>query len=80
MTAVSEVVSFKVRREVKEKMQRYKDIVNWSEELRKFVEAKLRELEAKENFVKVMEKLHSASWSVPKGFSVSVVREDRDSS
>lgn len=40
------VVSFKVRGEVKEKMMKYKDRINWPEELRRFVEEKIRELEA----------------------------------
>ncbi len=76
---MSEVVSFKVRREIKEKMLRYKGVVNWSEELRRFVEEKLRELEARENFESVMEELSGATWSVPRGFSARSVREDRDS-
>ena len=76
---MSEVVSFKVKREIKEKMMRYKGVVNWSEELRRFVEEKLRELEARENFKAIMKELSSATWSVPKGFSAGSVREDRDS-
>ena len=76
---MSEVVSFKVRREIKEKMIKYKGVVNWSEELRRFVEEKIKELEAKENFQLVMKELKTASWSVPKGFASKSVREDRDS-
>jgi len=76
---MSEVVSFKVRKEIKEKMLKYKGVINWSEELRKFVEEKLRELEARENFENIMRELSSATWSVPKGFSAKSVREDRDS-
>ncbi|RLE58859.1 MAG: CopG family transcriptional regulator [Thermoprotei archaeon] len=76
---MSEVVSFKVRREVKEKMIKYKGVVNWSEELRRFVEEKIKELEARENFQLVMRELRAASWSVPKGFVSRSVREDRDS-
>ena len=72
-------MSFKVRKEVKEKMVRYKSVVNWSEELRRFVEEKIRELEARENFRQVMEELRAASWKVPRGFASSSVREDRDS-
>ncbi|HIQ12992.1 MAG TPA: CopG family transcriptional regulator [Thermoprotei archaeon] len=74
------VVSFKVRREIKELMDKYRDRINWSEELRRFVEEKVRELEAEENFKTVMEILSNAGWRVPKGFSASSVREDRDSS
>ena len=76
---MSEVVSFKVKREIKEKMMRYKGVVNWSEELRRFVEEKLRELEARENFEVIMKELSGATWSVPKGFSAGSVRKDRDS-
>ena len=79
---MSEVVSFKVRREVKEKMRRYRGVVNWSEELRRFVEERIRELEAREELEsveQVLEELDRSSWSVPKGFSARSVREDRDS-
>ena len=76
---MSAVVSFKVSRDVKEKMKKYKQAVNWSEELRRFVEEKIRNLEAEENLRRVVEELERASWSVPYGFSSSSVREDRDS-
>lgn len=77
---MSVVVSFKVRREVKELMDRFRGRVNWSEELRRFVEEKVKELLARENFEHVMNVLSNAEWSVPKGFSSASVREDRDSS
>ncbi len=77
---MSSVVSFKVKREIKEKMEKYKDRVNWAEELRKFVEEKIRVLEAEENFKKIIDVLEKSDWSVPRGFSVESVRRDRDSS
>ncbi|MDK2372903.1 MAG: CopG family transcriptional regulator [Candidatus Korarchaeota archaeon] len=76
---MSEVVSFKVRRDLKRKMEAFKDRVNWSEELRKFVELKIRELEAKESKERIREKLRNAPWSLQKGSSTKLVREDRDS-
>ncbi|WP_054856766.1 hypothetical protein [Vulcanisaeta sp. JCM 16159] len=76
---MSSVVSFKVRREIKEKMERFKDRVNWAEELRRFVEERIRELEAEENIKRVVEELEKIPISVPRGFSVSSVREDRNS-
>ncbi|MCD6508966.1 MAG: CopG family transcriptional regulator [Thermoprotei archaeon] len=76
---MSTVVSFKVKREIKELMDKYRDKVNWAEELRRFVEERLKELEAKENFREVLERLERADWSVPEGFSTNSVREDRDS-
>ncbi len=66
---MSSVVSFKVRREIKEKMERFRDRINWAEELRRFVEERIRELEAKENIRHVIEELEKIPISVPpKGF------------
>jgi len=76
---VSEVVSFKVKRDLKRKMEAFKERVNWSEELRKFVELKIREMEAKESKERIREKLRKAPWSLQKGSSAKLVREDRDS-
>ncbi|ADY00260.1 transcriptional regulator, CopG family [Vulcanisaeta moutnovskia 768-28] len=76
---MSSVVSFKVRKEVKEKMERYRDRVNWAEELGRFVEERIRELEAEENIKRVVEELEKIPISAPKGFSANSVREDRDS-
>ncbi len=74
------VVSFKVKKEVKEKMEKYKDRINWAEELRRFVEEKIRMIEARENMERVIKELKSIKASVPAGFSKASVREDRDSS
>ena len=69
----------KVSRELKEKMERYRDRVDRPEEVRRFIELRIRELEAEESFERILEELKRASWSVPRGFSVKCVREDRDS-
>ncbi|MEM4554095.1 MAG: CopG family transcriptional regulator [Ignisphaera sp.] len=74
------VFSVKIRKEVKEKMEKYRDRVNWAEEIRKYIEEILRKLEAQENFEKILKELEKARWGTPKGFAVSSVREDRDSS
>jgi len=63
---------------LKRKMEMYRGRVNWAEELKRFVEERIGELEAYENFRGVLEGLEKASWSVPKGFSRRSVREDRD--
>ena len=75
---MSEVVSFKVPREIKEKMRKYSKMVKWSEELRNYVIERIRAMEAEENLRKVIEMIESTK-GVPKGFSVRSVREDRDS-
>jgi hypothetical protein len=73
------VFSVKISRELKEKMEKYRGRVNWAEEIRKTIEERIRELEAEENFERVLRELEKAEWGVPKGFSVMSVREDRDS-
>lgn len=79
MGDVVSVFSIKIRRDLKEKMERYRDKVNWAEEVRRFIEEKIRMLEAEENFRAILSELERVSWSVPKGFSAESVREDRDS-
>jgi len=73
------VFSVKLRKDLREKMEKYKDRVNWAEEIRKFIETRLRELEAEDCFKKILNELSKAEWSVPKGFATESVREDRDS-
>ncbi len=75
---MSEVVSFKVPKEIKEKMRRYRNKVNWSKLLREFLIEKIRLLEAEEKLKKVS-KIISETRGVPLGFSTAAVREDRDS-
>jgi len=74
-----EVDSFEVGGDLERNMEMDGDRVNRAEELRKFVEERIGELEAYENFQRVLDELEKASWSVPKGFSQRSVREDRDS-
>jgi len=74
---LSSVVTFKVPREVKEKMKRYRDRINWSKLLRDFLIEKLRQLEAEENLRRIS-MIISKTKGVPKGFSSASVREDRD--
>ncbi len=75
---MSEVVSFKVPKEIKEKMRKYSKRVKWSEELRNYVIERIRRMEAEENLEKVIEMIESTK-GVPRGFSARSVREDRDS-
>ncbi len=75
---MSVVVSFKVPREIREKMRRYSGRVKWSEELRRYVIERIKELEREENLEKVVRIIESTE-GVPRGFSVESVREDRDS-
>jgi len=71
------VVSVKVKREIKEKMLKYKEKLNWAEEIRKFIEMKIREIEAEENIKRVREVLSKIEFHAPKGSSVEMIRQDR---
>ena len=42
---MSVTVSFRVPRDLKKKMDELRGILNWSEELRRFVESRIREFE-----------------------------------
>jgi hypothetical protein len=55
------VFSVNISRELKEMMDRYRGRVNWAEEIGKFIEEKVRELEAEENFKRILNELKKAS-------------------
>ena len=70
-----EVVSFRIPKELKRSMQRAG--VNWSEELRKFIEAKVRECVGR----KALEEIDAMLADLPRterGTARRYVREDRD--
>jgi len=54
------IFGVKIGRELKEKMDRYRDGVNWAEEIGKFIEEKVRGLEAEENFKRILNELKKA--------------------
>ncbi|MGQ4891328.1 MAG: hypothetical protein ACP6IP_02460 [Candidatus Njordarchaeia archaeon] len=75
---MSTVFSFRVPRELKKKMDKFKGKVKWSKEIREFIERRLEELareEALEKVDKIIEKLPT----LEKGTVSKLVREDRDS-
>jgi predicted DNA-binding protein len=76
---MSSVVSFKVPREIKEKMKKLKKHVKWSEELRNFLIKRVEEVEREVNMREAVEMLKKTR-GVPKGYAVALVREDRDRS
>ena len=72
-------MSVKVRRDVKEKLLKYKDKVNWAEEIVRFIEVKLREIEAEENMKRIIEALSKLEIKTTPRSSVELVREDCES-
>ena len=70
------VISVSVPDELKEKMKKYD--INWSEEIRRFIELKVREIDRK----KLLDEIDSFLENVPelpKGNATKLVRDDRDS-
>jgi hypothetical protein len=54
------VVSVKIPKKIKEKMKEYNKIINWPEEIRRLIIAKIEEVErnkALENAIKLLEKI-----------------------
>ena len=71
-----DVVSFRVPRELKKAMKEVD--VNWSEEIRKFIEKKVREFEKKRTLDEIDTMLANVR-EAKKGTAKNYVREDRDS-
>ncbi len=75
---MSVVISVRIPRRLKEKMDSLSDMVNWSEEIREFLEKRVEELRKRkvlEEVRRVIEQLPET----PKGTAARYVREDRDS-
>ncbi|RLE58046.1 MAG: CopG family transcriptional regulator [Thermoprotei archaeon] len=75
---MSAVVTFRIPKRLKKKMDMLRDVVNWSEELRKFVEQRVKELEQERAIIQLEEIIQKIP-KTPKGSTVKYVREDRDS-
>jgi len=77
---MSETVSFKVPKKIKDEMNKLKGKIDWPKELRKHVIDIIERTRKEEVFNEVMEKLKEIGHAkVPQGFSIRSVREDRDS-
>ncbi len=75
---MSVTVTFRVPKELKERMDKLRGYVNWSEEVRLFLEKRVRELE-QARAIEELEKLIRNLPEVPRGAVTGYVREDRDS-
>ena len=73
---MSEVISFKVSKEIKEKYEKLKDFIDWPAELRAFVEERVRRAERSLVIRKILEKRPREV--LPRGSVVAAIREDRE--
>ncbi len=74
---MSVVISVRIPRELKEKMDKLKHI-NWSEEIREFIRRKIEEYEIREALKRVEEHLQGVP-ELPPGTIAKWVRSDRES-
>jgi len=75
---LSVTVSFRIPKELKKKMDELRGTINWSEEIRKFIERKIISIEQLKA-INELEKLIESLPISPKGTGAKYVREDRDS-
>jgi predicted DNA-binding protein len=70
-------VSIRVPKELKEEMDKLKDMVDWASEIRSFIEERVRKykrIRALNELEKTLEELPET----PKGLATELVREDRE--
>ncbi len=72
------VISIRVPEELKREMDRLRDEVNWSEEIREFIKRRIEEYRKKEIFDELVEYIKTLP-EAPKGVAQELVRESRDS-
>ena len=75
---MTEIVNFRVKKVIKEKMNFYKEKINWNEELRNFIIKKIEQFE-KERIIDEIGNLLKKTKNLNKGIAEMLVREDRDS-
>jgi len=73
MNTVSSTFTVRVPKKLKEKMRKYP--VEWSEEVRRFIEARVRQLELAETIRNVGKKAEGRKVTVD---STGLIREDRE--
>ncbi|RLG09308.1 MAG: CopG family transcriptional regulator [Thaumarchaeota archaeon] len=74
---MSEVISFKVSRELKKRVEKLKGIIDWPSELRVFVEERVMAAERSLVIQKILER--APEKILPAGSVVKAIREERES-
>lgn len=75
---MADIVSVRVPHELKREMDRLKEDINWSQEIREFIKKRIEEYKKREVLEEVVEYIKSLP-EAPKGTVQQLVREDRDS-
>jgi len=75
---LSAVISVRIPKRLKSEMDEFSGEVNWSEEIRKFLEKRVRELRKEKTLARVRSIIERLP-EQPQGTAAGYVREDRDS-
>ncbi len=75
----STTLSLRVPRELKERMDKLRNRVNWSEEIRRFIEKRVAEEEQREAVLELDNLIRKIVKPSPPGTAAKLVREDRES-
>jgi predicted DNA-binding protein len=71
------VICIRIPKELKEEMDKLRGVVNWSEEIRRFIEKKIEEVE-QERALKEFEEIIKTIPKLPPEEVAKLVREDRN--
>ena len=74
----SVVVTVRIPEELKREMEKYREKVNWSAEIREFIAERIEEERKREAFERLLHLVESLP-GVPEGTSKRTVRDERES-
>jgi hypothetical protein len=75
---VSTVLSIRISKDVKRRMDELRDVVDWNDEIKRFLEARVDELYRRKTIEEVRRVVELLP-EMPRGSVTKYVREDRDS-
>jgi hypothetical protein len=75
---VSTVLSIRISKDVKRRMDELRDVVDWNDEIKRFLEARVDEL-YRRKIIEEVRRVVELLPEMPRGSVTKYVREDRDS-
>jgi hypothetical protein len=75
---VSTVLSIRISKDVKRRMEELRDVVDWNDEIKRFLEARVDEL-YRRKIIEEVRRVVELLPEMPRGSVTKCVREDRDS-
>jgi hypothetical protein len=75
---VSTVLSIRISKDVKRRMDELRDVVDWNDEIKRFLEARVDEL-YRRKIIEEVRRVVELLPEMPRGSVMKYVREDRDS-